>query len=46
MDKESEDFLNSVYINKNILPKELEIKSRDSAGYVTETSGRWKSVGR
>ena len=35
-DKESEDFLNSVYINKNILPKELEIKSRDSAGYVTE----------
>lgn len=36
VDKESEDFLNSVYINKNILPKELEIKSRDSAGYVTE----------
>lgn len=36
VDKESEDFLNSVYINQNILPKELEIKSRDSAGYVTE----------
>lgn len=36
VDKESEDFLNSVYINKNILPKELEIKSRDGAGYVTE----------
>ena len=36
VDKKSEDFLNSVYINKNILPKELEIKSRDSAGYVTE----------
>ena len=36
VDKESEDFLNSVYINKNILPKELEIKTRDSAGYVTE----------
>ena len=36
VDKKSEEFLNSVYINKNILPKELEIKSRDSAGYVTE----------
>ena len=36
VDKKSEDLLNSVYINKNILPKELEIKSRDSAGYVTE----------
>ena len=36
VDKKSEEFLNSVYINKNILPKELEIKSRESAGYVTE----------
>ena len=36
VDKESKDFLNSVYINKNILPKELKIKARDSAGYVTE----------
>ena len=36
VDKESKDFLNSVYISKNILPGELEIKSRDSAGYVTE----------
>ena len=24
------------YINKNILPKRLEIESRDSAGYVTQ----------
>ena len=30
------DYLNSVYINKNILPERIEIKSRDSAGYVTE----------
>ena len=36
VDKESKDFLNSVYISKNILPGELEIKSRDSAGYITE----------
>lgn len=36
VDKGSKDFLNSVYINKNILPKELEIESRDSAGYVTQ----------
>lgn len=36
VDKKSKDFLNSVYINKNILPKELEIESRDSAGYVTQ----------
>lgn len=36
VDKESKDFLNSIYINKNILPKELKIKARDSAGYVTE----------
>lgn len=36
MDKESKDFFNRVYINKNILPKELKIKERDSAGYVTE----------
>lgn len=36
MDKGSEDFLNSVYINQSVLPKRLVIKSRDSAGYVTE----------
>lgn len=36
IDKESEDFLNSVYINQSILPEKLVIKSRDSAGYVTE----------
>lgn len=36
VDKESKEFLNSVYINKNILPQELKIKTRDSAGYVTE----------
>lgn len=36
VDKGSKDFLNSIYINKNILPKELEIESRDSAGYVTQ----------
>lgn len=36
VDKESKDFLNSVYINKNILPRELKIQTRDSAGYVTE----------
>lgn len=35
-DKESEDFLNSVYIKQSILPEKLVIKSRDSAGYVTE----------
>lgn len=36
MDKGSEDFLNSVYINQSVLPDRLVIKSRDSAGYVTE----------
>ena len=36
MDKGSEDFLNSVYINQSVLPEKLVIKSRDSAGYVTE----------
>ena len=25
-----------VYINKNVLPERIEIKSRDSSGYVTE----------
>ena len=45
VDKKSEDFLNSVYINKNILPKELEIKSRDSAGYVTELLADGKVLG-
>lgn len=44
VDKESKDFLNSVYINKNILPKELEIKSRDSAGYVTELLADGKTL--
>lgn len=36
MDKGSEDFLNSIYINQSVLPERLVIKSRDSAGYVTE----------
>ena len=36
MDKSAKDYLNSVYINKNVLPERIEIKSRDSAGYVTE----------
>lgn len=36
MDKGSEDFLNSVYINQSVLPERLVIKSRDSAGYATE----------
>lgn len=36
MDRGSEDFLNSVYINQSVLPERLVIKSRDSAGYVTE----------
>ena len=36
VDKNAKDYLNSVYINKNILPERIEIKSRDSAGYVTE----------
>ena len=35
-DKNAKDYLNSVYINKNVLPERIEIKSRDSAGYVTE----------
>ena len=36
VDKNAKDYLNSVYINKNVLPERIEIKSRDSAGYVTE----------
>lgn len=36
MDKGSEDFLNSVYINQSVLPERLVIKSRDSTGYATE----------
>lgn len=36
MDKGSEDFLNSVYINQSVLPERLVIKSRDSAGYATK----------
>lgn len=36
MDKGSEDFLNSVYIDQSVLPERLVIKSRDSAGYATE----------
>ena len=36
VDKNAKDYLNSVYINKNNLPERIEIKSRDSAGYVTE----------
>lgn len=36
VDKDAKEFLNSVYINKNVLPKKLEIRLRDRAGYVTE----------
>ena len=36
VDKESDNYINGIYINKNILPQELKIKTRDSAGYVTE----------
>ena len=36
VDKNAKDYLNSVYINKNVLTERIEIKSRDSAGYVTE----------
>ena len=33
-DKKSPDYLSSTYISERQLPKELEIKERDSAGYV------------
>lgn len=36
VDKDSKEFLNCVYINKNVLPEIFQIKSRDSAGYVME----------
>ena len=36
VDKDAKDYLNSVYINRNVLPERIEIKSRDRAGYVTE----------
>ena len=36
VDKDAKDYLNSVYINKNVLPERIEIKSRDNVGYVTE----------
>ena len=36
MDKDSKEFLNCVYINKNVLPEIFKIKSRDSSGYVME----------
>lgn len=35
-DKDSEDFLNSVYIDQSMLPKNLKIETRDAAGYVTK----------
>lgn len=35
-DKDSEDFWYSVYIDQSILPENLSIETRDSAGYVTE----------
>ncbi len=35
-DKESDNYLNGIYISANRLPNELVIKTRDSAGYVTE----------
>lgn len=33
-DKDSPDYFSSIYISERQLPKELEIKERDSAGYV------------
>ena len=36
MDKSSPEYLNSSYIKEQQMPGELEIKERDSAGYVTE----------
>lgn len=33
-DKNSPDYFSSTYISERLLPKELEIKERDSAGYV------------
>ena len=46
VDKNAKDYLNSVCINKNVLPERIEIKSRDSAGYVTEILADGESVGR
>lgn len=36
IDKKSDEYLNCIYININQLPDALKIKTRDSAGYVTE----------
>lgn len=44
VDKESKNYLNSVYINQKILPKELNVKERDSAGYVTELLADGKTL--
>ena len=44
VDKESKNYLNSVYINQKILPKELKVKERDSAGYVTELLADGKTL--
>lgn len=35
-DKNSENFWNSVYIDQSMLPENLSIETRDSAGYVTK----------
>lgn len=36
VDKDAENFLNSVYIDQNLLTEDFSIETRDSAGYVTE----------
>lgn len=36
VDRDAENFLNSVYIDQSLLPEDLSIKTRDSAGYATE----------
>lgn len=36
VDKDAENFLNSAYIDQNLLPENLSIEARDSAGYVME----------
>lgn len=39
MDKESQEFLNSIYISVNHLPNTLNIEEKDSAGYVMYLTG-------
>lgn len=43
-DKESPDYLSSVYTEPRRLPKDFSIKKRDSAGYVTEILADGKTL--